>query len=267
MNDPGIRAFAGEVRSVLQAAREELSRGAVGHVLVTGVLADQLAKELRSGAEPGAVIVGSTSLDPTVEVVVRVIAGEPTEEDTALVTDADLHGIPVVLVQLWPQAEWTQPWVLSPFVVECRAGEGFPLDEIGVRVLEASERDSVLASRIPVLRRPFERLVVSRSVVRAAVLAAVAGRRAARPALSLEQVRVAARLAVAQRALANGRVSPLQAVGGAAGAALASGFVFRALARTAQRALPAPLANVAVSAAGTWAIATAAAALAKRASS
>lgn len=267
MNRLEIRALVSEVRGVTHALRDELSREAVGPVVVSGVLADQLAKELRAGAEPGAVLAGSAALDPNSEVVVRVIAGTPSDEDIALVRGADHHGVPVVLVQLWPQAEWTEPWVLTPFVVECRAGEGFPLDEIGARILEASERDSLIASRIPALRGAFEKIVVSRSVVRAIALAALAGRSAARPALSLEQGRMVARLATAHGVAAESGVSPLQAVGSVAGVALASGFALRAAARAARRALPEPLANVAVAAAGTWAMAKAAGALSGRMSS
>jgi hypothetical protein len=136
-----------------------------------------------------------------------------------------------------------------------------------MRILEASERDSALVSRIPVLRDSFERLVVSRSVARTAALAALAGGRAARPVISLEQVRMVAQLAAAQGIAAGREVSPVQAVGGVAGAALASGFALRAVARTVRRALPEPLANVAVAAAGTWAIAKVAVALGRRASS
>ena len=180
---------------------------------------------------------------------------------------ADRHGIPVVLVQLWPQAVWTEPWVLSPFVVECRAGEGFPLDEIGARIVEACERGPSLAARIPVLRPAFHRIAVTRSILRAAALAALAGGHAARPAISLEQVGMLSQLAVARGAAAEGAVPPLPTVGGVAGIALACGFVLRAVARAGQRALPAPVTNVAVAAAGTWALATAAEALARRASS
>lgn len=267
MNELEVQALAGEVRGVAHALRHELTPQVVGPVVVSGVLADQLARELRAGAEPDAVLVGSAALAANAEVAVRLIAGTPSDEDAALVRSADRHGVPVVLVQLWPQAEWTQPWVLTPFVVECSAGKGFPLDEIGARILEATERDSLLASRIPALRDPFERIVVSRSVMRAAGLAALAGGRAARPAISLEQVHMVARLAAAHGVAAERGVSSLQAVGGVAGVALASGFAFRALARSAQQALPAAVANVAVAAAGTWAIAKAAGALAGRASS
>jgi|GEM_PF-3923525 len=64
---------------------------------------------------------------------VRIVAGDPSPEDEALVAEAAREGIEVVIVQLWPQADWTRPFVLSPFVVECRAGEGFPVEEIADR--------------------------------------------------------------------------------------------------------------------------------------
>ncbi|MGH3134076.1 MAG: hypothetical protein ACRDNY_10130, partial [Gaiellaceae bacterium] len=49
----------------------------------------------------------------------------------------------------------------------------------------------------------------------------------------------------------------LPVVAGAAGATLAASFALRALARTARRSIPAPIANTAVAAAGTWALAKA----------
>jgi hypothetical protein len=49
----------------------------------------------------------------------------------------------------------------------------------------------------------------------------------------------------------DGRES-LAVLGGIAASTVALGFVFRGVARNAQRALPGPLSNAAVAAAGTW---------------
>ena len=78
---------------------------------------------------------------------------------------ADRAGIPVVIVQLWPQADWRAPFVLSPFVVECRTGEGFPVPAIAERIAEAAENPSALAVRVPVLAPPVEHAVVRSAIV------------------------------------------------------------------------------------------------------
>ncbi|MFL6020136.1 MAG: hypothetical protein ACJ74A_03250, partial [Gaiellaceae bacterium] len=53
-----VRALAGEARGLGFALRNEVSVGVAGPIVVSGVLADQLAKELAAGATPGAVVVG-----------------------------------------------------------------------------------------------------------------------------------------------------------------------------------------------------------------
>ncbi len=95
------------------------------------------------------------------EVVVRVIAGDPTDADDRLVRAADAIGTPVVFVQLWPQANWRAPFVLSPFVVECRAGEGFPVADIARMIARSVANPEALAGRVPVLEQPVESSAVA----------------------------------------------------------------------------------------------------------
>jgi hypothetical protein len=262
-----VAGLAREARTATRALQSELEPGSSGFVSVSGVLAEQLVRELGAEAEPGAVRVGADAPSPSADVLVRVVAGDPTEVDLAYVRAADARGVPVVLVQLWPQADWTRPFVLSPFVVECRAGEGFPVRQISDRIADASEQATLLAARIPVLRPSVERKLVLRSIVRAAALGAFARKSAARPQITLEQVRMVARLsAVDARAGAGIRDEPA-ALGGVLGVVLLSGFALRSVARTARFALPAPVANAAVAAAGTWALARAARVFAARGSS
>jgi hypothetical protein len=230
---------------------------------VCGVLADQLAKELGVGAQPGSVLV-SAGAPRHAEVLVRVVAGTPTDDDEAVVRDADRAGIPVVLVQLWPQAEWTRPFVLTPFVVECRAGEGFPVEEIADRIVEASPCDVGLAWRAPALRASVERSIVRRAIVRAAALGALP-RRGVRPLITLEQIRMIAQLASLDGPPSRDTAAAAASIGGPAGLVTASGVALSGLARTARRVLPSPLANGLVAGAGTWAIARAARALGSRA--
>jgi hypothetical protein len=249
-----VRAFATELKSLGFAVRNEIEPRSTGPIVVSGMLAEQLAKELGAGADPGGVVVGGDRPDAAVHV--RVIAGDPSPEDEALVAAADARGVEVVLVELWPQADWTRPFVLSPFVVECRAGEGFPTREIADRIVEACEDAPVLAARVPVVAEATRSALVKQAVIRSALLGLLSpGGRRTRPLLVLEQARLVSRL----RAVSSGPAvsDELPVVGGGAVAALASGFALRGAARSAGSVLPAPLVNAAVAAAGTWALARA----------
>ena len=248
-----LRSVAFETRDLMRAMKDELDPAAAGQVVVSGMLAEQLARQLSAGADPGAVTVGDASQLAGAAAVVHVIAGEPSSADESRVRTADRAGVPVVLVQLWPQEDWTPPFVLSPFVIECRAGEGFPLEEIAGRLAEAAEHAPALASRIPALRDAVTRSVVRGATLRAALLGAAASRKgASRPVLALEQARLLARLRTMETPGATSEELP--ALVGVAAAAVAASFALREVARTARGFLPAPLANVAVAAATTWAL-------------
>jgi hypothetical protein len=256
MSAAGVRALAGELRSVGKTLTTDENPASVGPVGVSGMLAEQLAKELGAGAEPGAVLVGGLELVARAEVLVRIVAGDPTPEDEALVRAADANGVPVVIVQLWPQADWTMPFVLTPFVVECRAGEGFPVGEIAERIVEASENSAVLASRAPAIAEASRSGLVTSSVIRSALIA-LAGSRlgVSRQLLTLEQVRLLMQLRTASTGSPLADELPVRA--GGAAAVLATGFALRGVARSLRTFLPSPVANVAVAAAGTWALAKA----------
>jgi hypothetical protein len=251
------RAFVNELKSLGLAVRDEVTLHDTGPIVVSGMLAEQLAKELGAGADPGAVVVGASGAVPARAAVhVRVIAGDPSPEDEALVAIAARNDAEVVVVELWPQADWTRPFVLSPFVVECRAGEGFPVGEIADRIVEASDDAPVLASRVPALAEATRSGLVKQAVIRSAVIGFVGSRLGrSRPLLVLEQARLVSRL----RAVSSGSAvsEELPVVAGSAVAALASGFALRTAARTAGAVVPAPLVNAAVAAAGTWAFARA----------
>ena len=256
MSAAGIRALVNEARSVEAALADDASAESVGPVGVSGMLAEQLAKELGAGGTPGAVVVGGGELAGRAEVLVRVVAGDPTSEDDELVRAADANGVPVVLVQLWPQADWTAPFVLSPFVVECRAGEGFPVSAIAARIVEATENGSALGSRVPAIGEAASTRLAKTAVVRSALIA-LAGSRlgVSRQLLTLEQVRlVSGLLATSARSPAG---DDLRVRAGATATAVASGFALRGLARSLRSVMPAPIADVAVAAAGTWAVAKA----------
>lgn len=255
MSAAGFRALVDEARRVGLAVRDDVQPEAAGPIAVSGMLAEQLVKELAAGAEPGSVIVGGGELAERAEALVRIVAGDPTAEDEALVRAADAQGTPVVVVQLWPQADWTRPFVLTPFVVECRAGEGFPVSEIAGRIVEATERDAGLAARVPVLAQASRDFAIRSGVVRAGLMGLLGSRaRASRPLLTLEQVRLLSQIRNVSGAVGDEDLR-LRAAGAAA--VVASGFAFRRSARALRTFLPSPLANAAVAAAGTWALAKA----------
>lgn len=248
-----VRSLALELRSLGATLKDEAQDESVGAVLVSGVLAEQLAKELRAGAEPGSVLQGGPELLGRADVAVRVIAGEPTAEDDAFVRTSQSGDVPVVLVQLWPQPDWTRPFVLTPFVVECRAGEGFPVQEIAGRIVEASDHAAVLAARIPSLVDAAQDGSVLEAVVRSALIG-LAGPRLgiSRRLLTLEQIRLLSRLRTTTGATVDEEPRSRAA---AAAAVFGTGYALRTVARSLRGVVPAPIANAAVAAAGTWAIA------------
>ena len=247
----------GELRGIAGTLREEPDRGPVGPILVTGMLAEQLARQLGEGAAPGAVLAEDATRLPHSSVLVHVIAGDPSAADEELVRRADAEGVPVILIQLWPQATWTKPFVLTPFVVECRAGEGFPVPEIAARIVEAVECSVGLARKVPVLHEKALEAVIGTSVIRTAIVASLGKRsRAARPLITLEQIRMLAELRQLT-ADAPTAGTDAKAMAPFAGAVLAAGFVFREGATLAKRVLPAPIVDAGVAAAGTWLLGTA----------
>jgi hypothetical protein len=252
----GILALVGELRSLGSTLDEELAPRRAGPVVVSGVLAEQLAKELARGGRPGAILVGTGELREGAEVLVHIIAGDPSSDDEAIVRAAGQLDVPVVAVQLWPQADWGDSFVLTPFVVECRAGEGFPLPQIAEQMAKATQDSAALAADLPVVAEVVRVGLVKQSVIRSAVIA-LAGARlgASRPLISLEQARMVARL----RRTSAEPAADVDRMGLATGtaAALAAGFALRQLARNLHTVLPAPLANIAVAAGGTWALAKA----------
>ena len=253
MNRAGLTALALEAREALRTVQEKKAEVPVGSVVVSGMLADQLARELGSGAEPGAVVVRDAPSVVGAEVVVRVIAGDPGEAEDALVRAADAVGTPVVFVQLWPQENWRAPYVLSPFVVECRTGEGFPVADIATMIARSVASPEALAGRVPLLERPAESSAFATAVARTALLGLMGTRKTApaRPLITLAQLRMLSSLRAAEGSEGRSELPPAAV----AGATLAASFALRAAARTAGRVLPMPLANAAVAAGGTWALA------------
>lgn len=246
----------GEVRGIADVVRAGAEAGRAGPVLVSGVLAEQLARELSAGAAPGSVVVGDVGRLAAAGVLVHVVAGELSEADDKLVREAERGAVPVILVQIWPQADWTPPYVRTPFVVECKPGAGFPVSAIAARIVEAVEDPIALASRVPVLQDAASRGAILTATVRAALLGGLARSRSTRPLLTLEQVDLLASLRALQGK--TGEPADLRALAGAAAGVAGGAFLVRELARAARRVLPRPVADAAVAASATWLLGVAA---------
>jgi hypothetical protein len=182
-------------RDVVAFARETRHAASpFGPILVTGVLAEHLARELRAGGDPTLV---RTSGDPARSAaVVRVVAGPATTEDERLLRAATRALTPMMAVQTGPPSG-RLPYVLATDVVECAPGKGFPIDEI-VRVLAwvLGDRGPALASSLPVLRDAVQATRVRQGSVLAGLLAL---RRESRPTVALAQARLLSDLLTAAR--------------------------------------------------------------------
>jgi hypothetical protein len=243
-------------RDVLSLARHaRQAEAAAAHpVLVTGILAPQLADALAAGGDRSLV---RTAGDPAeAGAFVRVVAGATTPEDEAQLRAATRALVPVVVVQTGI-ASVRLPYVLATDIVEVPPGSGFPVEAIADAVAGAlgAER-APLAARLPVLREAFERHRKLDAVVSAATLAALArGTGSHLPVLTLSQARMLTDLAAAGGAPTPGDPrAAAEAVGPRLGAAVATGLLSRSLVR--RLPLRNRLVDAAVAAGSTFALAT-----------
>jgi uncharacterized protein (DUF697 family) len=207
-------------RSVLGLVRELRSSGEhVRPIQVSGVLDEQLARELRAGGDPGTVRCGG---DPAnASVLVLVLAGEVTSAHEAVLRAAARARTPVIAVQTARDASLDVPYVLATDVVPCPAGAGFPVDRIaGVIARRLGENATGLAAKLPVLREAVSRWLVESFARRNGVLAAaifIPG--ADFPVLTLNQLRLVGRLAAAHGEEIDAQRIPelLAVIGGALG--------------------------------------------------
>ena len=241
-------------RDVLALAREARSPTSPrGPLLVTGVLAEHLARELGAGAAPGSV---RTAGDPAgAGALVRVVAGAATPADEDELRRATRALVPVVAVQTG-DTPVRLPYVLATDVVACEPGKGFPVDEIARTLAGALGREGPsLARSVPVLREAVERRRAEEGSFRAAALAAT-GDGPRLPVLSLAQSRMLSDIRTA--AGASQPVDPratAEAVAPALAASIGTGLLARALVR--RLPLRSRLLESAVAAAATFALATA----------
>ena len=204
--------------SVLSVIRE-LRRGAGDPrpLAVAGAreLVPLLARELREGGEASAVVEGSTEHASAV-----VWVGPADEQELKRLHRA---GVPIVAVS----EEESLPYVLATDIVHVPPGQGFPVGEIA-RALAGrlGEDGTALAAKLPVLRRAVcDELIRSFAKKNALVSAAIFVPGVDMPVLTLNQVRLVARIALAYgQPIDRQRTMELLGVVGA-------GFGMRAVAR------------------------------------
>lgn len=249
-----MSAFGIGPRDVLALARHTQSTAApTGPLLVRGVLAGQLARELAAGGDSSLV---RTEGDPSAaSAVVCVVAGaaRPADEEALRIAARSL--VPVVAVQTG--ASGTRiPYVLATDVVDCEPGKGFPLEAITRALAAALGRDgAALAGALPVLRDAVRDRRTRDGVIAAGVVAA--GRGEARlPLLALGQARMLSDVAAADGATAaTTSRGTAEAVAVPLAAALATGLAARTLVRRLR--VRNRMSDVAVATAATYALAAA----------
>jgi uncharacterized protein (DUF697 family) len=204
--------------TVLSLVRE-VRRGA-GDTRPIGVagareLVPLLARELREGGDPTAVVEGRVD-----DVAALVWVGGADEEQLRRAARA---GTPIVALTDEP----TLPYVLAADIVPVEPGHGFPVEDICAALARRlGEEGTALAARLPLLRPAVARYLIDHFAKRNALIAAavfIPG--VDMPVLTLNQARLVLRLSVAYgRALDRSVVVELLAVVGA-------GFGLRAVAR------------------------------------
>ncbi|MFL5955713.1 MAG: DUF697 domain-containing protein [Gaiellaceae bacterium] len=169
----------------------ELRRGSGDQrpIAVAGAreLVPLLARELRAGGDPSAVVEGRID-----GAAVVVWVGPPDEEP---LRSADRAGTPVVAVSNEEQV----PYVLATDVVQVPPGQGFPVDRIAQAIArKLGEDGTALAARLPVLRPPVcDELIRSFAKKNALISAAVFVPGVDMPVLTLNQIRLVLRIALA----------------------------------------------------------------------
>lgn len=146
-----------------------------------------LARELRAGGDAAAVV------ESRIENAAVVVWVGPPDEDA--LRAADRSGVPIVAVT----NEEHVPYVLATDLVHVPAGQGFPIDTIARAIAhKLGEDGTALAARLPAVRRAVcDELIRSFSRKNAIVSAAVFVPGVDLPVLTLNQIRLVLRIALA----------------------------------------------------------------------
>ncbi len=218
---------------ILSLVRElRTGSGDARPLVVAGVpaLVPTLARELRRGGEASAV--QENGSPEHAAALVYLLEGRPSEADLASMRAASKADVPVIAVT--EAADRSLPYVLATDIVRVKPGAGFPLDEIAEALARRlGESGTALAARLPSVRQAVcEQLIRSFSRTNGLVGAAAFVPGVDMPVLTLNQVRLVLRIALAhgQEVDASRALELLAVVGG--------GLGFRALARELLGAVP-----------------------------
>ncbi len=174
-----------------------------------------LARELRAGGEPAAVVE-----DRVEGLAVLVWVGAADEQRLQAASKA---GVPIVAVSDEPSL----PYVLAGDIVRVPPGQGFPIEQITAAVAaKLGENGTSLAARLPMLRPAVCRWLIAHFAKRNGLIsAAIFIPGVDLPVLTLNQIRLVLRIALAYgEQLDKQRATELLGVVGL-------GFGFRAVAR------------------------------------
>jgi uncharacterized protein (DUF697 family) len=170
-------------REIRRGAGDQRPLGVAG----ASELVPVLARELRAGGEAGAVV--EQRVD---NIAALVWVGASDEEQLRAAARARVPIVAVTDVD-------SMPYVLAEDLVRVPAGQGFPVDEIAAAVARRlGENGTALAARLPVLRPAVCKALIAQFSKRNAVVAAavfVPG--VDLPVLTLNQIRLVLRIALA----------------------------------------------------------------------
>jgi uncharacterized protein (DUF697 family) len=195
-------------------------------ILVAGILADELARELTVGGDPTAVRRGGSPED--VEALVYTVGDAITEQDERVLKSARRARVPIILLTAGRKPLEGIPYVLETDIVRVEPGHGFPIDRLGEALAgRLGEKATSLARRLPVLRGPIvENLIESFSRKNGIFGAAIFIPGADFPVLTLNQLRMVLRICAAH-GLAVDRERAPEIL-----ATVAAGLGFRTVARS-----------------------------------
>jgi len=182
-----------------------------------------LARQLRAGGDASAVREGGGVQGAAALLWVGAV-------DEEILRAATRAKVPIVAVT----DQDIVPYVLAEDVVRIPPGQGFPVDEIATKVARAlGERGTALAARLPVLRPAVcEHLIASTSRKNGAIAAAVFVPGVDLPILTMNQIRMVLRIALAYGEELD-QTRALEIVG-----VVGAGYGFRMLAREALDLVP-----------------------------
>jgi uncharacterized protein (DUF697 family) len=183
----------GAIYGVLKEFKETTDRP----LLVAGTLAEQLARELQAGGDPGAL---RTNGEPKgVAAMVYVLGDAVTDDDERVLKLAHRARLPTIVVAAGREAPGRIPFVLATDVVRVEPGHGFPVEEIARAVADKlGEKATSLARRLPVLRPAVcTQLINSFARKNALIGAAVFIPGVDLPVLTLNQIRMVLRICAA----------------------------------------------------------------------